>query len=79
MNSKNVSFQGTVGKGNGVNIPYSSVIEPVGGVQVLVGAIGKGAMGVGAIIERLLPKPEVRACEYLIGDRRLEKPYKKGL
>ena len=50
-----------------MNIPYRSVIEPDGGVYVLVGAIGKGAIGVGAI----MAYPDVKPCEYLIGDRRL--------
>jgi len=62
-----------------VNIPYRTVIEPLGGMYVLVGAIGKGAIGEGAIMEGLLPKPETSACEYLIGDRKLETPSQKGL
>jgi len=67
-----------------VNIPYRTVIEPLGGIYVLVGAIGKGAIGEGAIgegaiMEGLLPKPETSACEYLIGDKKLEIPFQKGL
>ena len=63
----------------GINIPYKSVIDPVGGIYVLVGAIGKGATGKGGIMEGLLPKPFTSAREYLIGDSRLEKPLQKGL
>jgi hypothetical protein len=62
-----------------VNIPYRTVIEPLGGMYVLVGAIGKGAIGVGAIMDGALPKPETSACEYLIGDRKLETTFQKGL
>ena len=32
-----------------MNIPYRTVIEPLGGIYVLVGAIGKGAIGVRVI------------------------------